>query len=727
LPDGADAHPEIWRWRGEIAARRGQTREAARCLWECVRRDPNHRVALYSLAQLLAELGDAERSQSCAVRAGLLLEYDLTCRLFLFRKDEVELMSQAAAQCEGLGRELEALGWYEAALRVAPDHAAALARAIELRASVRSDAPQTADAANPAIHFDLSSFPLPPSPRPGGTTKAQANADVDDSAAPSVDGSHVEFADRAADLGIDFTYFSSPEPATPGARMFEFGGGGVGIVDFDRDGWPDLYFTQGCQWPPKEGAREHVDKLFRNEGNGSFTEVGEWAGVGDERFGQGIAAGDFNADGFTDLYVANIGQNRLYRNNGDGTFADVTAEARVAGDAWTTSCLMADLNGDGLPDLYDVTYAQAHDVFDRMCGFRGEPGICPPTVFDAQQDRLWLNLGDGRFEAQSAKAGIEAPAGYGLGVVAADFSGTGKWNLIVANDQTANFYFVNQTETAGGAPRFVERGMRSGLALDRNALALACMGVAAGDANGDGLLDLYVTNFYSEPNTLYQQKKSGGFDDVSRAAGLAAPSIPMLGFGTQFLDADLDGRLDLAIANGHIFDHSGDDIPYAMRPQLMYNLGNGKFRELAAETLGKFFGELRLGRGLARLDWNRDGLDDFCVSHLESPVALVSNRTATTNRYISVALAGVASNREALGAIATFKAGNLTQVRHLSAGDGYQASNERRLAVGLGSADVVDEIRVRWPGGGEQVWRDLPANREWLLIEGRAEAVGVFK
>lgn len=733
LPEGIE-HPAVWRLRGEWALGHEQPREAARCLWEAARRNPNDRVAMYQLSQALVELADAERAKPFAERAALLREFEDACLLLLQTPTDPERMGLAAEQCVGLGRRIEARAWYAAILAASPEDADARSHLEELRRNAIADEPQTVAEFDPASRIDLSSFPLPRVPTADSPTDANEGAQNEGGsgkpatpAAPAArrtgEPSAVAFADQAVAAGLEFTYYNSADLLTDGARMFEFSGGGVGAIDFDHNGWPDVYFTQGCTWPPQEGDFDRVDRLFRNEGDGRFADVTLLAGLGDERFGQGVAVGDYNSDGFADLYVANIGENRLYCNNGDGTFSDATLAAGIGGAAWTTSCVLADLNGDGLPDLYDVTYCQGEDVFDRICSHQGHAGICPPTQFAAQNDRLWLNLGDGRFDNVAAAAGIEAPHGYGLGVVAADLDGTGRLSLFVANDQTANFHFANTTAAPGAAPSFQEQAMFSGLALSREARAQACMGVAAGDADGDGRLDLYVTNYYDEYNTLYKQKPNGTFADVSQGAGLAAPSLHMLGFGTQFLDVDLDGRLDLVVANGHIMDLRRNNIPYAMRPQCMYNLGGGRFRELPADSLGQYFVDLHLGRALARLDWNRDGRDDFCVSHLEEPAALVSNRTDTPNRFLAITLAGVRSNRDAIGTTVAVKAGDLNQTVQLVAGDGYQASNERRSTIGVGPSQVAEELNVRWPSGHKQTFRNLETNREWLLVEGRADAV----
>jgi hypothetical protein len=578
-----------------------------------------------------------------------------------------------------------------------------------LQAKLRDGAPLVLDAANPAKQIDLSNFPLP---------RWDAELRPTSPPAPRPSNYRAHFAEVAAQAGIDFRYFAGEVKKEQGRRMFQFTGGGVAVLDYDADGWPDIYLAQGCRWPPAAGQTEHLDRLYRNRGDGTFEDVTAAAQLAEDRFGQGVAAGDFNNDGFADLYVANIGANRLFMNQGDGTFRDVTGSAGIEGEAWTSSCLLADLNGDGMPDIYDVNYVQAPDVYERVCAQNGRPRSCAPTVFQPQPDRFYLNLGNGRFEERTEAAGLNTPGGNGLGVVAGDFDGSGRLSLFVANDQNANFYLSNETAEPGAAPQFVERGVLSGLAYDADGKTLACMGIAAGDANGDGKLDLFVTNYYEEPNTLYLQESTGMFIDATTASGLRTPSYRMLGFGAQFIDGELDGLPDLVLTNGHVEDLSHQQVPYKMPPQYFRGLGGGKFAELPAAELGEFFQGEYLGRGLARLDWNRDGREDFIVSHLDAPTALVENASAETGHYLAVQLRGVQSARDAIGARVTLIAAARTRTQWLTAGDGYMASNQRQLVFGLGAEERVEKLSIHWPSGLSQEFADLAADQELMFVEG---------
>jgi tetratricopeptide (TPR) repeat protein len=715
LPLSAEEHPDLWIVRGRWLLESNERHSAARCFWEAVVRDPDSRQANYRLGQTLNELNQAEQAAPFLRRARLIQQLSTVLDGLFHNQHDTVSMRNAALLAESLGRDWEAWGWARSALAEDPTLPWAQQVIVRLEPLLRPDLARTLDEYNPARKIDLSSLPLPDWKALGSSAATQA---PDDRAAVPV-----RFEDVAGAAGIRFVYFNSPDPSTPGARIFETTGGGVAAFDFDGDAWPDLYFTQGCRWPFREESGEHRDRLFRNRADGSAADVTESAGLGDTRFSQGISAGDFDNDGFQDLYLANLGRNRLYHNNGDGTFADVTDAAGLQGDYWTTSCLMADLNGDSLPDLYDVTYCAGPSVFTLRCPNSGVLRTCSPRAFDPAPDQVYLNRGDGTFENVSTAAGIDVPNGYGLGIVAADFEQTGQLNLFVANDETANFYFVNRTGRQDHQLKFDEQGLTSGLAFDADGLAQACMGVAAGDADGNGLIDLFVSNFYNESDTLYLQQPGGLFIDATRPAGLRDPTFEPLGFGTQFLDGELDGLADLVLTNGHIDDLRALGRPYEMSPQYFRNVGGGRFLQLAAASLGRFFEGKYLGRGLARLDWNRDGKEDFVVSHIGSPAALVVNRTEGAGHFIALRFVGTAGDRDAIGTTVRVTAGGRTSTSQLTAGDGYQASNERRLVVGLGTATTIEKITVRWLSGSRQIFDNVAVDEDLLLIEGRSDFI----
>ena len=584
----------------------------------------------------LESLGESDASRRLSDRAARLQKLCGVMDLLFSDRENKALLRSAAELTESLGCLWEAWGWHRVMLTVDPQASWALEGVRRLQGELQSGPPLVVDAENPAKQIDLSSIALP---------RWDAGVSSSQPSNPEAPKYRAAFTNLASQAGIDFLYFAGADSFEDGRRMQQFTGGGVAVLDYDADGWPDVYLTQGCRWPPRPGQTEYLDRLYRNRGDGTFEDVTERSLLAEDRFSQGVAAGDVNNDGFADLYVANVGGNRLYLNQGDGTFRDETAAAGIAGETWTTSCLLADLNGDGLPDLYDVNYVQGDEVYQRTCDQNGRRRTCSPNIFEPQPDGFYLNLGDGRFKAQTAAAGLDVSGGNGLGAVAADFDGSGRLSLFIANDQDANFYFVNHTPHPGGKPQFVEQGVLSGLAFDAEGKAQACMGVAAGDVNDDGRLDLFVTNFYQESNTLYVQDASGLFADATATSGLRGPSYEMLGFGAQFIDGELDGYQDLVLTNGHVDDFTHQQIPYQMSPQYFRGLGQGKFAERPAVELGEFFQGKYLGRSLARLDWNRDGREDFVVSHLDAPAALATNTSTETGHYLAVQLRGVKSSR----------------------------------------------------------------------------------
>ena len=708
LPTGVHDHAGMWVVRGLWSQDQDQPRAAARCFWEALKRDPNHQTACYQLVTALTLIGQQELALQIQDRARQLQELEMTLNQLNSRNDDLELLGRVAGLTEKLGRYWESFAWHNVILAQAtnsPVSRAALVRLQQLRAS---DSAQVARQFNPARIVDLAGYPLPDMQR----TIAPPAIRIETSETTAT------FTDIAEQAGIRFTYFNSDDPATEGRRMFEFTGGGAAVFDFDGDLWPDIYLTQGCQWPPDPDQQQYRDRLLRNLGNGKFQDVTELSGLGDNQFSQGIQVGDFDNDGFADLYLANVGENRLYRNNGDGTFRDVTSQAGVGGGRWTTSCLLADLNGDGLADLYEVNYLSGDDVFDLICDRdSGRARSCSPTEFDAQQDRIFLNLGNGTFQDITQQSGIVTANGKGLGIVAADFDGSGMLSLFVANDMTANFYFTNQN--GPGEPLALDQqAVIRGLSSDRDGKAQACMGVALDDYDGDGLLDLHVTNFYKESNTLYAQQSNGLFRDQTRRAELREPSFNLLGFGTQFLDAQLDGHPDLVIANGHVDDYTYQGSPFQMPPQYLGNAG-GVFVDQGAGA-GDYFQRKLLGRGLSVGDFNRDGKPDFIVSHLDAPVAVLTNTTAQVGNFLALQFRGRTLQRDAIGTSVTVTIGGdqpRQLVRQLTAGDGYLASNQRQLIIGLGSAERVEQLEVKWLDGVIDTFTSVPINRQLMVIQ----------
>ncbi|MBC8355378.1 MAG: VCBS repeat-containing protein [Planctomycetes bacterium] len=732
LPTAADEHDEIWAVRGLWLRDEGENESAARCFWEAVRRNPNHRLANLELGKLLTNLGDAAGAAPFLQRGDYLSR--LRFRMDAFDSDGLresnsgmlsllketpsattDAMKLIAELLEELERDEESLAWATAAQQLTPELAWPGILMRRLSQTRRADA-QFEE--NPASRIDLSHLALsweiePTIPRPPALSKVEG-------------GSNVQFTDDAVLAGINFTYFNSPHLEPDKSWPFEWPGGGNGVIDYDLDGWPEFYLPQGCPLMRDDEAHQYRDALFRNQTSGGFANVSTLAGLGDRNFSHGCAVGDYDNDGFPDLYVCNLGQNRLYHNNGDGTFADVTEKAGIQSNSWSVCAAIADLNGDGLAEIYEVNHMEVETAFGEVCRHGEVSVICQQgRNFLPGQDRLFSNQGDGSFADVTSESGIIAPLGFGLGIVAADFSNRGQLDLFIANDGYANFYFVNQTEQPGGRLELRESAVASGVAFDPNGSAQACMGVAVTDTDSDGLLDLFITNYYNEPNAFYRQTGAEFFVENTRPAGLFTPSFALLGFGTQFIDGELDGLRDLIITNGDVEDFTDVGRPYQQRPQYYQNVGGAKFSEIQADKLGSFFEGAYVGRGLSRLDWNRDGQEDCVVSHLESPVALLTNRTQSVGNFLAVRLRGVESARDAIGANVTLQIGDQSWAQSLTGGDGFMASNQRQLVFGLGEHEHIDSLSIRWPAGRTDQFADLAVGDEILFIEGSSRYVTI--
>lgn len=708
----AEDHSETWVVRGDWSLRQSDTKGAVRCYWEAARRDGSHRRAHHQLGQALSSLGEQRIAESFQRRNASLQELLLAAKHYGLESTSTSAL-RAIAAAESCGQTWEAWGWAEVARHRPPK----LAGNWPENTQPARETPRVLVTAQPALQHNLGHYPLPHWMQQPGQYPDPTLPEPDEATA-------IRFVDDAARTGLSFAYVNGDDLPGPGMRMFQFSGGGVGVIDYDRDGWPDLYFTQGGRWPVPE-ANPPSDMLFRNHDGRSFENVSGLAGIMETDYSQGLAVGDIDSDGWPDLFVANVAGNRLFRNNGDGTFDDISPQVRLGETRWSTSVVCADFNGDALPDLYVVNYLSGKDLLDRIC--RQENGTlraCTPHEFEAAEDQILLNLGDGRFRDVTAEAGVIAPGGKGLGVIAADFDNTGRLSLFVANDTTANFFFLNATAHPGDVPEFEENAIVTGLAFDREGRSQACMGIAADDANGDEQLDLFVTNYFNEANTLYQRQSGLMFLDTTSEAGLTEPSLKQLGFGTQFLDADLDGWPDLIVTNGHVDDETARGVPLHMPTQLFRNRGNGRFAEVAATQLGDWFKGKYLGRGLARVDWNCDGREDFAVSNLDSPAALLTNDSQPCGRYLAIELVGTASAREPIGTTIQVKTSGRSLSKQMTAGDGYMASNERRLTFGVGADEQV-EVTIHWPSGRHDTFSGVQTEAAWLAIEGRSSLIQI--
>lgn len=705
LKPAADQHPQIWYVRGRFLSRKHRHPEAARCFLETLRRSPNHVEATYLLSQSLEACGHSEQALRTAIRAERLAATETTMSI-LAHGINLEDMKKAATQLAELQRYWEAAAmcflvvdgmssrklWAENGLRT-------------YLARLDSDVTFTPGSL-PINGLQPDDLPLP------DWSEMQADTPFQQTPA-TVSG--IAFVEHAEQTGLRFQYYNGSLQPRGLEHIFETTGGGVAVLDFDADHWPDLWLAQGSSVWSTEESDDMTDAIFRNIDGVRFQNVTTECSASDTGFSQGVTVGDINSDGFPDVYVGNVGPNSLWLNNGDGTFTDITEEAGVGGDEWTLSPAIVDLNRDGFPEIYSLSYLNRAEVLERRCRRNGKPLTCAPTMFTAEQDRLYQNSRDGQFDEVTQSCGIVRPAGNGLGLVAADFDDSGRISLFVGNDTTNNFFFRNESTTAGTL-KFSEEALLLGLACDGLGKAQATMGIAADDCNGDGELDLFITNFYGTANTLFQSESAGVWSDQTRSARLFSSSVEQLGFGCQFLDADLDGWPDLVITNGHVDRSDATNEPDEMSPQF-YRNRSGRFEELTADTIGEFFAGKYLGRSLSTLDWNRDGQTDCCISHLFTPAALLTNTSTSPGNFLRIRLIGTTVDRDAVGTKVTVSADGATWTKQITLGNGYESTNERLLTFGLGPRQSVSDVKIRWTSGETQVLNEVPVNAELLVLQ----------
>jgi hypothetical protein len=488
-------------------------------------------------------------------------------------------------------------------------------------------------------------------------------------------------------------------------HLVESGGDGVAVFDYDNDGLLDIYVVSGPELDERRQRIPHRGALYHNLGNWKFENVARKAGVDAAAWGYGVCVGDYDNDGLLDLYVTNFGSNFLFRNNGDGTFTDVAAAAGVQVGGWSTGCAFLDANGDGRLDLYVARYVTAtwDEVVDakRTLIWRGGPNVMVgPAGLPGAADVYFENRGDGTFvDATDARGLTDVGKGYGFGVVATDYDNDGWTDIFVANDSTPNFLYHNR-----GDGSFESVGLLAGVAMNAEGRAQAGMGADAGDYDNDGWMDFVVATFAHDSKALYRNLGSGLFQDVSQAAGLAAATFMRMGWGTAFLDADLDGKLDIFFANGHLFPQV-DEVPelhetYRQKSQLFLNEG-GRFRDASA-TAGEGLQVQKASRGLAVGDLDNDGDPDLVVSAIDDVPTLLENRQQTGHHWIGIQVSKSGDNRFAIGARVTAEACRLRQVREVRSGGGYLSQNDLRSLFGLGSCASPVSVEVRL---GQERWR----------------------
>lgn len=518
--------------------------------------------------------------------------------------------------------------------------------------------------------------------------------------------------DVTSSAGLNFKHNSG---AFGGKFLPETLGSGCAFLDYDGDGWQDILLINGADWPGHRRERSTL-KLYRNNRNGTFTDVTRSAGLDIEMYGMGVAIGDYNNDGFPDLLITCVGQNRLFRNTGKGTFVDVTKSSGLAGrQAFSTSALWFDYDRDGLIDLFVCNYVKWSPEHDVFCSLDGKhKSYCTPEAYRGETCWLFHNRGDGTFEDVTASGGIFDSSSKSLGVAMLDYDRDGWPDLLVANDTQPNKLYRNERNGT-----FKDVAIESGIAFSSEGKARAGMGVDAADFDNSGKTGIAITNFDNEMIGLYRAGNTG-FADAAISSGVGLSSKSSLGFGCVFFDADLDGFLDLAVVNGHIDDtvRSVRNVGYAQSPQLFLNNGKGAFRDIAHEV-GEDFAAAKVGRGLAYGDFDRDGDLDLLMTTNNGPAYLYRNDQLERNRSIRFRLVGTRSNRDAIGALVRIYHQGIAQSRLVKTGSSYLSQSELPVTFGCGMQDRIQRVVIEWPSGRTDEFKDLKSGRAYECIEGK--------
>lgn len=522
-----------------------------------------------------------------------------------------------------------------------------------------------------------------------------------------------QLSDVTRAAGISFTHNSG---AYGKKYLPETMGPGCAFLDYDGDGWQDILIVNSMDWPEHQQRRSTL-KLYRNNRNGTFTDVTRAAGLDIEMYGLGVAVGDYNNDGWPDIFITCVGQSRLFQNTGKGTFVDVTAKAGLMGhDGFSISAMWVDFDRDGHLDLFVTNYVRWSPSSDVFCSFDGKlKSYCTPEAYRGATCWLFRNKGDGTFEDVTARAGLLDTSSKSLGVAQLDFDNDGWPDLFVANDTQPNKLYRNQRNGT-----FTEVGVKAGLAFSEDGRARAGMGVDVADLENSGLATIVVTNFDNEMLGLYRGTKSGAFVDLAPKSGMGKVTRRSLGFGCFFFDADLDGQLDLLVVNGHIdesISRARHEVTYAQSPHLFLNEG-GSFRDVASQ-MGPGFAAPKVARGAAFGDFDNDGDLDVLITTNAGPAYLFRNDVANGNRSVRLRLVGTKSNRDAIGAVVKFETAGLGGARTVKSGSSYLSQSELPVTIGVGRRETLDRVTILWPSGRTEEHRGLKAGQRYQVVEGK--------
>jgi hypothetical protein len=554
---------------------------------------------------------------------------------------------------------------------------------------------------------------------PGGSPSTKSHSAIEKSSSPIKSTTPVPaFRDISDQAGLTASHISSREKH----YVVESMSGGIGLFDCDNDGKLDIVMVNGSTVDRYKNGGDPLVTLWHQDANLKFSDITEKAGLTRKGWGMGVAVADFDNDGNLDLFVTGFGGNALYRNKGNCTFEDVTDKAGVRGGGFSTGAAWADYDRDGNVDLFVSRYVHV-DINNlpafgstKFCQFKGAPVQCGPWGMEGETDLLYHNRGDGTFEEVSKKAGVDDPEKYyGLGATWSDYDNDGWPDLFVADDATPNHLYHNNRDGT-----FTDEAMVEGIALNSEGQALGSMGVTWGDYDHSGRLSMFITEFADQPNTLYRNQGAGFFEDAAMQSHLGQPSLPLVGWGTTFFDMDNDGWLDLFVVNGHVYpqmDNVKGSAAYAEPMLLQRNLHNGTFEEVSKQA-GIAEMPLKSRRGAAFGDIANNGNIDVVVLNVGEPPTLLLNTNRSGNHRLLFHLIGTKSNRAAIGARVTIHAGGMTQFDEVRSGGSYLSQNDLRLHFGLGTAERIDSMEVRWPNGKVENLKDVAADKIYTIVEG---------
>ncbi len=705
---------EYWAALGTYLLSEGRFEEAARALAEAIDRDPTDLLSIGRLRQAFLVLQDDQAAQRLTDHWTSIREtLRANNRVAATNPPDPEAIAELASRLKGLNRPLEAVLWQAIEL-----HYRAAPQSERLKLNQQRQQLVASGSMFPSRSQRLCGLELARYRLPKIDVIEQSESDIarprDNSETPTP----ATFQNVAQQVGLNHTYAVASQPVDFGFAVYQMLGGGAVVLDYDLDGYCDLYFAQGGSDPPTFSAARS-NQLYRHCDAAVF-DVTAVAAAEERQYSIGMTAGDWNQDGFPDLVIANIGIDMLLINNGDGTFQRRPITNKINTNRIPSSVAIADLTGDGLPDILQASYVDdPRRVMKPPTDDSGQP-LSPilPSKFRPGADVLVRNDGAGDFTINPLTPSAKADA-TSLGLIVTDFDGKPGNEIFVGNDLKPNQLWVRLASQGWSDVAPVR-----GCAFSFTGSATASMGVAAGDFQNNGTLDLHITNYQDENASLFLSER-GMYQDRNVQQRIASASHAVLGFGTQSIDYDNDGRRDLVVTNGHIDDAVDNSAPFRQPPQLFANLG-GRFELVDVSDSSKYWNDSHVGRGLARLDFDRDGKSDIVITHLEQPSALLLNQTSTDHHWLQLRLVGTSSERDSVGARIRVRCGQFESTDWVIAGDGYLSHNEELVCFGLGKATKIDQIIIDWPSGSGQVFKKIPADQRLLIIENEDEPYVLF-